>query len=75
MDRGAEIMEEARKRELEGARGASGLRLGFENVHVRAALRKYDGSGQAVGSRTDHTGSANHGLAQRLFTVPTESVS
>ena len=66
----AKIMEEARERKLEGARGAAGLRLGFENVHMHAALRKGNGRGQAVGSRTDDAGSANHGLElaeQQIF--------
>jgi hypothetical protein len=65
VDRGAKIMEEARERELESPRGATGLRLGLENVDVHAALRKDDGRGQAVGSRTDDAGSANHDLARR----------
>jgi hypothetical protein len=67
VDRGTKIMEVAWKREIESARRASRLRLGFENVDVRAALRKDNGRGQAVGSRTDDAGFANHGLARRQF--------
>lgn len=73
VDRGTKIMEVAWKRELESARGASGLRLSFENVHVHAALRKGNGRGQAVGSRTDDASSANHDLARRQFSAIVKS--
>src|SRR5216684_2079901 len=66
MDRGAKIMEETRECELEGARGAAGLRLSFKDIHLRAALREDDRGGEAVGSGTDDAGSANHGLTRRL---------
>src|ERR1700719_1662927 len=75
MDRGTKVVEEARERELQGARGAAGLRLGPENLDVRATLRKDNGRGQAVGSRTDDAGSSNHGLAPRQFTAAAENVS
>jgi hypothetical protein len=75
VDRGTKIVEEARERKLQRARGAAGLRLGFENVDVHATLREDNGRGQAVGSRTDDAGSSNHGLAPRQFTAAAENVS
>ena len=74
VNRGAKVVVKAREGELESARGASGLRLSFENVDVRVALRKDNGRGQAVGSRTDDAGFANHDLARRQFTAITKSV-
>ena len=56
MDGGAEIVEEAGEREFEGAGGAAGLRLRFEDVDVYAALREGDGGGEAVGSCADDAG-------------------
>ncbi len=59
-------MASRRRGELEGARGAAGLRLSFKDIHLRAALREDDRGGEAVGSGTDDAGSANHGLTRRL---------
>src|SRR6266403_1314301 len=58
MDGGAEIVEEAGQREFERARGAARLRLRFEDVNAHAALRKGDGSGEAVGSGANDAGPA-----------------
>ena len=58
MNGGAEIVEEAGQRELEGARGAAGLRLRLEDINVRAALCEGDGGGKAVGSGADYASSA-----------------
>jgi hypothetical protein len=58
MNGGAEIMEEARQRELDGTRGAARLRLRLEDVNADAALREGDGSGEAVRSGADDAGSA-----------------
>jgi hypothetical protein len=74
VDRGAKVVVNAREGELESARGSFGLRLSFENVDGRGALRKDNGRGQAVGSRTDDTGFANHGLARRQFIAIVKSV-
>jgi len=55
---GSEIVVEAWQSEFKRARGATGLRLGFEDVNVNAALREGDGSGEAVGSSADDAGPA-----------------
>jgi hypothetical protein len=54
----AEIVEEAGKREFEGARGATGLRLRFEDVNVHAVLREGDGGCEPVGSSANDAGPA-----------------
>src|SRR5712671_4211263 len=61
----AKIMEEAGERELEGARGAAGLRLGFKNIDARAAFCEDDRSREAVGAGADNAASANHISARR----------
>jgi len=53
MDGRTEVMEEAREGEFEGARGAAGLRLGLEDIDVRAGLGERDGGGEAVGAGAD----------------------
>jgi hypothetical protein len=64
MDCGTKIMAQAGERELEGARSAARLWLGFKDVDVHAAFRKHNRSRQAVGSSADDASSANHSLAQ-----------
>ena len=59
MDGGTEVVEESRQGEFESACGASGLRLGFEDVDLKIALGEGDGRGEAVGAGPDYRGRAS----------------
>jgi hypothetical protein len=55
---GTEIVEESRQGERQGSRGAAGLRLRLEYIHLQACLGEDDGCRQTVGACADHSGSS-----------------
>src|ERR1700733_12829997 len=56
MHRRSEVVAEARQREFECARAATGNRLSLVDRDWHAGLGKRDGGGQPVGARTHHSG-------------------
>ena len=54
MYRRAEIVVESGQRQLHGARAASGLRLGFEDLDLQARLRQHNRRRQSIRARADN---------------------
>jgi hypothetical protein len=50
----------SRKRQLHGTCTATWSRLCFQDVHRQPRLCQYDGSGQAIWTGSNHTGSRFH---------------
>ena len=55
----AEVMQKSRQRERKRARRAARLGLRFEDLHAHPRLRKHNGRGQAVRTRSNHAGAAH----------------
>src|SRR5882724_6632822 len=56
--RRSKVMEKAGQSEFESSRGASRLRLGFENVHLQPSLRENNGRRKPIGTGADDASSA-----------------